>query len=132
MRPLVGDKFFRNACAHLFSLKRILRIARDLMMFTAFYDLPGDIAQTRAATWQALHKARGSALSPFLLMWLSVRVPRLFKVLFLYTLILARHPRQAASEVERLRKVASEHKVRRLQAGEGGAKKPRIYTSEDL
>jgi glycosyltransferase involved in cell wall biosynthesis len=132
LRPIAGDAFFRSACAHVFSMRRVLRTARDVAMYTTFYDLPGDVAQTREATKQSLRHARGRAMIPLSLMWLIAISPRAVKAAGLLGIMLARHPAEATTHVHQLRQTVRMHRFRRLQATQGGAEKPRVYAKEDL
>jgi hypothetical protein len=132
LRSLAGTAFFAAACSHIFSLKRVLRTARDVALYATFFDLPQDIAQAREGTRNSLVHARGRALLPLILMWLVVVTPRALKVPALYSLIILGNPTRAANSVRQLRQSARTHKARRLEALKPGGERPRVYTSQDL
>src|ERR1044072_2112219 len=129
LRPIAGRAFFEAACAHVFSPKRVLRTARDVAMYTTFFDLPRDVAQVREATRRSLRNARGKAMAPLLLTWLAAAAPRAVQLPALYAPTAVRRPTQAGTRLRQLRELQKRHKARRLEASKQRAQQPRVYTS---
>jgi len=129
LRPQIGEAAFRGACANLFRGARFRSTARGVFLYTTLFDLPEEVAETRASAWKSLRTATGETIAPLLGMWLITATPRPLKALALRGGVWARWGWGAREELRRLQARRDEHARRRAGAQQGGTG---LYRPDDI
>jgi glycosyltransferase involved in cell wall biosynthesis len=131
LRGMLGDPFYRSACAHLFGRRRMLDLARTFFLYTTMMDLPEDLALSRRATRRSLRTTTRRSITPLASLWLIAALPTPVKRAMLWTNLLVRRRRKARAHWAKLCREAAEHRERRAAAlaGEGPV---RVWSPDDV
>jgi len=131
LRTMLGDSFYRSACAHVCGRRRMLPLARQFFLYATMMDVPEDLRLSRRVTRRSLRTAMPRSVIPLAVLWLIAALPTPIKRALLRMWLLVRRGREAPVHWSRLSHEAAEHRERRAaaMAGHGAV---RLYSPDDV